>query len=45
MNTSEYPDGTVYIGRTGSRLGMGNECPTAEPCVVNDGGALYAIGP
>jgi outer membrane protein assembly factor BamB len=39
------PDGTVYIGRTGSRLGSGSECPTAEPCVVNDGGALYAIGP
>ena len=39
------PDGTVYIGRTGSRLGGSGECPTAEPCVVNAGGALYAIGP
>jgi outer membrane protein assembly factor BamB len=36
-------DGTVYIGRTGSRLGTGAECPGEDPCVVNDGGALYAI--
>lgn len=39
------PDGTVYIGRTGSRLGAGDECPTGAPCLVNDGGALYAISP
>jgi hypothetical protein len=53
------PDGTVYIGRSGSRLGLGDECPsptpcvgefcptpapTPGPCVVNEGGALYAIG-
>jgi outer membrane protein assembly factor BamB len=39
-------DGTVYIGRSGSRIGRGRtDCPdpTVDPCVVNDGGALYAI--
>lgn len=38
------PDGTIYIGRTGGRLGTADECKTMPtPCVVNDGGALYAI--
>jgi outer membrane protein assembly factor BamB len=41
-------DGTVYIGRQGARRGFDSEC-TAQgvpsPCLVNDGGALYAIVP
>jgi len=45
-------DGTVYIGRQGSRLGNPDECPNVDKnhdgvqdaCLVNDGGALYAIG-
>jgi outer membrane protein assembly factor BamB len=38
------PDGTIYIGRTGGRLGTADECkPMPTPCLVNDGGALYAI--
>jgi len=42
-------DGTVYIGRAGSRLGIDTECRDRDgdgkpdPCVVNDGGACYAI--
>lgn len=39
-------DGTVYIGRGGSRRSdSADECkaPSAPPCVVNDGGVLYAI--
>ena len=39
------PNGTVYIGRTGTRLGTEDECPGDGPCVVNKGGALYAIDP
>lgn len=39
-------DGTVYIGRSGLRLGSGVECRGgASPCQVSDGGAVYAIGP
>ena len=39
-------DGTVYIGRSGSRLGTGSNCPGGTGnCLINDGGALYAIGP
>jgi hypothetical protein len=38
-------NGTVYIGRTGTRLGTEENCPGAGPCVVNRGGALYAIEP
>ena len=39
-------DGTVYIGRSGLRLGTGSDCPTgAASCQVSGGGAVYAIGP
>jgi outer membrane protein assembly factor BamB len=38
-------DGTVYIGRTGNRRGDASECPGGSPCVINDGGAVYAIAP
>jgi outer membrane protein assembly factor BamB len=42
-------DGTIYIGRSGQRLGSGDECSggDADPtrtCQRNIGGALYAIG-
>jgi outer membrane protein assembly factor BamB len=45
------PAGTVYIGRSGTRLATGNDCcptggcPSDTACTVNDGGALYAIDP
>jgi outer membrane protein assembly factor BamB len=41
-------DGTVYIGRQGARRASGGECTMQSlpsPCLVNDGGALYAIAP
>lgn len=44
-------DNRVYISRQGNRRGVAGECPDRDndgqedPCVVNDGGALYAIGP
>jgi outer membrane protein assembly factor BamB len=41
-------DGTVYIGRQGARRAAGSECTMQSlpsPCLVNDGGALYAIAP
>jgi outer membrane protein assembly factor BamB len=49
-------NGTVYIGRQGTRLGRPDrECPTPEttpgttptpePCTVNEAGALYGIDP
>ena len=46
------PAGTVYIGRSGTRLGSGDECPCTgdncspdRECPINEGGALYAIDP
>lgn len=37
-------DGSVYIGRGGNRLGTPEECgQSSQPCLVNDGGALYVI--
>jgi len=39
-------DGTVYIGRSGLRLGTGTECLSGSgTCQVGAGGGVYAIGP
>jgi outer membrane protein assembly factor BamB len=44
-------DGTVYIGRAGTRLGSETQCAdrngdgVPDPCLVNEGGACFAIPP
>jgi len=39
-------NGTVYIGRSGLRIGSGEECPSKSgTCQVSEGGGVYAFGP